>query len=219
MATTLCPKPWTQAPALLTIPREIRALIYTDLRRTPNSPPASPNDVGPRFETQVRRSSILVTCLAGERYLEHVHLNLLLVNHQIHTELSGFLNLSHGATPDGVFVLDCMMSKKSPCSLWPTWITFPGPVTYIPTLEVDLRVFEYESDGGLRSRQDLSSHSGAVHICASEPPSPLWSPPRSWRSQWRADPDRYGGFQYLDPRNNNRYRIWTLRSGTSLGTH
>ena len=114
---------------LLSIPREIRDLIYTALLQIPNDPPTSPEEAGPRF----RKGSSLYSV---ERYPEAIYAALLRCNRQLRDE---FQEVLFARQPVRDFRLDCMIKSDG---LWPTWILLPCPGTRdIGVLNVDLRLF------------------------------------------------------------------------------
>ena len=122
---------------LLTIPREIRDLIYTALLQIPNEPPPTPEAAGPRF----RNGS---TFYSMDLYPEAVYAGLLRCSRQISGEFQEAL-LARQPTRD--FRLDCMIKDDD---VWPTWVLLPGPGTReIGTLNFDLRLFDVNDVGGL----------------------------------------------------------------------
>ncbi|CAF9910949.1 MAG: hypothetical protein HETSPECPRED_010242 [Heterodermia speciosa] len=125
----------SNGPSLLTLPPEIRNLIYGELLCIPNATPLSPFNSGPRFHERCSSGGNLM--LSGERFPTHSHTNLLLCNHQLYNEFLAFLGTLNGAWEYAK--LDCMAISGN---LLPTWVIFPaGHTPSIGTLDIDLRVW------------------------------------------------------------------------------
>ena len=122
--------------SLLSLPREIRDLIYTALLQIPNDPPTSPEEAGPRLEKWWIHYPL-------QRYPEAVFAALLRCNHQISDEFREVLSARQPTTD---FRLDCMIKELD---AWPTWILLPCPSTReIGILNVDLRLLDVDDDYG-----------------------------------------------------------------------
>lgn len=117
---------------LLSIPREIRDLIYTALFQIPNDPPPSPEEAGPRF----RNGS---TFYSVDLYPEAVYAALLRCSHQIRGE---FQEALFARQPILDCRLDCMIKDDD---VWPTWVLLPCPGTKdVGILNFDLRLFDVD---------------------------------------------------------------------------
>lgn len=130
---------------LLTLPREIRDEIYLAVLRLPSEPPPSPEDAGPRFagfgSNSQRRTSVFYPVNV---YPQYACQSLLACNHQINIEVREVLG-RHDTSGWGLdFKLDLMIQDRD---IWPTWTLFPGPITHIRNLEVDMRIFRDYHDG------------------------------------------------------------------------
>lgn len=114
----------------LSLPREIRDLIYTALLQSPNSPPSSPEEAGPRL----RKSGVLYSV---EQIPEVLYAALLRCNRQISAEFHECLFACQSIQG---LRLDCMIKGYA---VWPTWISFPFPeARNIGNIDVDLRLFD-----------------------------------------------------------------------------
>ncbi|MCJ1459188.1 hypothetical protein MMC28_009565 [Mycoblastus sanguinarius] len=127
----------------LSMPREIRDLIYLALLQPPTEPPSAPENAGPRFEERCGDPTLRMF-YSVELFPASAHLNLLRCNRQIGTEFQDVL-ARHGASqPEQDFRLDLMTQRDK---IWPTWIHFPGSTERIRNLDVDLRVFDETREG------------------------------------------------------------------------
>lgn len=125
----------SNSPSLLSIPREIRDLIYKELLCIPIITPPSPSDPGLRFHEPFKGDYYFK--LSSERFPTHSHLNLLLCNHQLHTEFLEFLDTTHSVWEYAK--LDCMTEGLD---MWPTWTICPADRSpKIRNLDIDLRVW------------------------------------------------------------------------------
>ena len=125
----------SNSPSLLSIPREIRDLIYKELLYIPIITPPSPSDPGLRFHEPFKGDYYFK--LSSERFPTHFHLNLLLCNHQLHTEFLEFLDTTHSVWEYAK--LDCMTEGLD---MWPTWTICPADRSpKIRNLDIDLRVW------------------------------------------------------------------------------
>lgn len=123
---------------LLSLPREIRDLIYTALLHIPNNTPASPKRQGPNFQVACMFYSV-------ERYPEAVYAPLLRCSRQISDE---FREVLYARQPPRDFRLDCMIKGHY---AWPTWIVRPCPGTRVmDVLNIDVRFFN-DRDGHRQS--------------------------------------------------------------------
>lgn len=128
---------------MLMLPREVRDEIYTLILSSRATPPAFPADAGPRYSETVSLgrnvlypvpspindpSSALSQCCRQLR--------------QELRELKGNRHLTNGIT----YRLDAMLQR---CRLWLTWTNFPFPAMEMGHLEVNLRLFDIKSGGGL----------------------------------------------------------------------
>lgn len=135
MALTQQPTTETK-PHFLSMSREIRALIYTALLQSPNSPPLSPEDAGRGFG----KSGILYS---DKQVPDVCYAALLRCNRQVSTEFHESV-FACQSIPD--LKLDCMVKGYA---VWPTWISplYPEP-RKIGNLDLDLRLFDVGNGGG-----------------------------------------------------------------------
>ena len=140
-------------PSLLSIPREIRNLIYKELLYIRIVTPPSPSDPGPRVPVLVSGSDCgYYLELSSQRFPAHSHLNLLLCNHQLYAEFLEFLDTDHCTWEYAK--IDCMIEKHH---IWPTWTIFPaGRAPKIRNLDIDLRVWDIPSMAGRYWRMETA---------------------------------------------------------------
>ena len=144
--------PATTQSHLLSIPREIRDEIYLALLQSPSEPPPCPEYAGPRFagfgSEPERGNGVFYPTDVYPRYACQ---SLQACNHQMNTEVREAL-AHHDTSGRGLdFKLDLMIQNRH---IWPTWTLFPGPITHIRNLEVEMRIFDgcqavqFGGDGG-----------------------------------------------------------------------
>lgn len=120
--------------SLLSLPREIRDQIYLELIHTSPkaSAPASPVQAGPRVEKRNAHelSFFYLTGVPSQQACQ----NLLLSNRQISQEVRQLGPLD--------FHLDVMVeffsNQGSKTRVWPTWISYPGPMDSVRELQIDI---------------------------------------------------------------------------------
>lgn len=125
---------------LLTLPQELRDDIYLVVLQTPSEPPQSPENTGPRvagFGSEPERGKGVF--YPTNIYPRYACQNLQACNHQMNTEVREILD-RHDTSERGLdFKLDLTIKD---CQIWPTWTLFPGPITHIRNLEVEMRIFD-----------------------------------------------------------------------------
>ena len=137
---------------LLTLPREIRDEIYLIVLQSSSEPPETPQNAGPRFagfgsEPERQKSVFYPT----DVYPRYACQSLQACNHQTNTELREILARLDTSKQGLDFKLDLMIQG---CDIWPTWTLFPGPISHIRNLEVEVRIFggcrggQFGGDGG-----------------------------------------------------------------------
>ena len=130
-------------PSLLSIPREIRNIIYKELLYIRTVIPPSPSDPGLRVTEPLK--GICYIGLSSERFPAHSHINLLLCNHQLSAEFLEFLDTANRVWEYAK--LDCMATNSG---VWPTWTIFPaGRAPKIRNLDIDLRVWDFITPDGV----------------------------------------------------------------------
>ncbi len=119
--------------SFVSLPREIRDLIYRTLLQIPNNPPASPEEAGSVFRDWSLHNSV-------EKYCEATWAGLPRCNWQIHDEFREVLLAQKPDREPGDFRLDCMIEEGK---VWVTWVTVPPPGTReIGVWNLDFRLFE-----------------------------------------------------------------------------
>ena len=145
----------TPSKGFLSLPRELRDMIYQELLSDVAAPPPDPKNVGPRLSVRTGREEIFTQCVLHPAHLHPKAAceGLYFSNRQIQAEIqeSGLALDYHldimvecFSVPTGGTVQD-----RRNLWLWPTWTVYPQPVSKIRELCVDVRVFgPFPSDIG-----------------------------------------------------------------------
>lgn len=126
----------TRLSSLLSLPRELRNIVYLDLIEEINFEPDDPDHAGERLvngttyiQTQSPRPALL---------------QMNLVSRQLHAEVQDTINQHVSSESEDLAHLDIMV--KGP-SIWPTWISLPLTQEFPSTVKVSLRLFEAKGYG------------------------------------------------------------------------
>ena len=119
----------TSTSPFLSLPQELRDIIYTSLLTETRSPPRDPDHAGPRLRINSRK--LFFEPGSPKQTL----LQLKLVSKQIHDEVQDVL-LKHDATSDETANLDLMISGSC---IWPTFTKLPVTAHLFPIVQVDVR--------------------------------------------------------------------------------
>ncbi|MCJ1456920.1 hypothetical protein MMC28_007286 [Mycoblastus sanguinarius] len=138
-------------PTLLTLPREIRDLIYISVLQSPNDPPSSPQSTGPRITKHYHRIQYPVPSRP-----QNASAGLVGCNRQIRSEIREVIQRKAA-------ILDCKLDFMiRDLDVWPTWVLFPGPTKRIRKWDVNIRVFD--------------AAESADQFCGSSGPALLFAP-------------------------------------------
>ena len=132
----------------LSLPRELRDLVYQELLSDVVAPPPTkPENVGPRMSVRTGREEIFTQCVLHPAPLhpKAACQGLFFSNQQIQAEMQE----SHPALDYHLDIMvECFsippggtVQDRRNLRLWPTWTVYPQPVSKIRELCVDVRVF------------------------------------------------------------------------------
>lgn len=119
----------------LSLPRELRDLIYEWLVDERRRRPENPDDAGERSPVSpTTPGSIVYESKSPKPAMLQLKLCNKQIYHEIHDTLKGHVNGDTGPTR-----LDIMVKGSA---IWPTWIKLPATPYLDPTIQIDLRIFE-----------------------------------------------------------------------------
>ena len=127
-----------QSKGFLSLPRELRDLVYQEALADVVAPPRNSEDVGPRLKVGLATGSE-TRCIyyPADLYPQASCQGLLSSNRQIRAEIRE----SH---PTLDYHLDIMIEDfengKTNTRVWPTWTLYPQPVSNVRELCVNVRV-------------------------------------------------------------------------------
>ena len=145
----------THPKVFLSLPRELRDIIYQELLSDVAAPPPDPKNVGPRLSVRTGREEIFTQCVLHPAHLHPKAAceGLYFSNRQIQVEIQASdLALDYHLD----IMVECFsiptgkpVEDRRNLRLWPTWTAYPQPVSNIRELCVDVRVFgPFPSDVG-----------------------------------------------------------------------
>ncbi len=135
MLSQAIPDTFSNSANFLSLPRELRDIIYSYLVYESRPPPEDPEHAGDReFQSKIYFEA---------RSHKPALLQLKLCNWQLHDEVHDALD-KHAISDHGP-ALDIMVRGSS---IWPTWIALPTTPHLDPTVNVSLRLFEAKGWGG-----------------------------------------------------------------------
>jgi hypothetical protein len=128
--------------SLLSIPRELRDLIYLHVLVSELPPPSSPWAARRRQGLSRKQAEDETYDERGNFYplrpIFSTAYGLLLVCRQFHTEVQGIIALLEANTPLR-YKIDCMLDYDF--YIYPTWLSVPYLSSHVDTVDVDMRVF------------------------------------------------------------------------------